>query len=116
MGCGSVNVKKLMEHVVEKNGDDRVFGHLPDMCKNLPCQLGALTSESFSERMISAANLLVTTHRLHLDHDTVDKMVVLRMNERFMDGMRRKEAFTSIRFKDVLAEENYVSKNEDWKC
>ena len=51
---------------------------------------------NFSERMISAANLLVTTHRLHLDHDHIDKMVVLRMNKRFMEGVRRKEAFTSI--------------------
>ena len=65
--------------------------------------------------MISAANLLVTTHRLHLDHDHIDKMVVLRMNKRFMERVRRKEAFTSITFKDVLAEENYVSPNEDWK-
>ena len=102
-------------NMIEKNGVTRIFGYLPEMCKNSPCQLGVLTSESFSERMISAANLLVTTHRLHLDHDHIDKMVVLRMDKRFMERVPRKEAFTSITFKDVLTEETYVSPNEDWK-
>ena len=110
-----IDMRILMDHLIERNGIDRIFGYLPEMCKNSPCQLGALTSESFSERMISAANLLVTTHRLHLDHDHIDKMVVLRMNKRFMERVRRKEAFTSIAFKDVLVEETYVSPNEDWK-
>ena len=110
-----IDMRILMDHLIERNGINRIFGYLPEMCKNSPCQLGALTSESFSERMISAANLLVTTHSLHLDHDHIDKVVVLRMNKRFMERVRRKEAFTSITFKDVLVEETYVSLNEDWK-
>ena len=73
------------------------------MCKNFPCQFGALTSESFFERMISAANLLLDTHCLHLDHNHIDKMVVLRMHKRFMKRVRLKEAFTSIAFKCVLS-------------
>ena len=51
----------------------------------------------------------------YMDGDHIDKMVVLRMNKRFMERVRRKEAFTSITFKGVLAEETYVSPNEDWK-
>jgi hypothetical protein len=42
-------------------------------------------------------------------------MVVLQMNKKFMERLRGKEAFISITFKDVLAEETYVSPNEDWK-
>ena len=41
------------------------------MCCNSAVQLGALTSESFSERMISAAILLVDTYRLHLNDEMI---------------------------------------------
>ena len=51
-----------MEHLMEENREHRKFACLPDVCSNSPSQLGALTHESFSERMISAANILVDTH------------------------------------------------------
>ena len=69
-------MKMLMEHLIEENGYHRKFGCLDDMRRNYPCQLGALTSETYSEKMISAANLLVDSHRILLRHDNVDKMVV----------------------------------------
>ena len=60
------------------------------MCCNSPIQLGALTSEIFSERMISAANVLVDAHRIHLNDDMIDKLIVLRMNKKFIDRVRSK--------------------------
>ena len=44
------------------------------MWSNTPCQLGALTSESVSELMVSVANILVDIHRIRFDHDNIDNM------------------------------------------
>ena len=57
-----INMKVLMDHYIEEIVRERKFGYLPEMCCDSPCQLGVLTSESFSERMISVANLLADTH------------------------------------------------------
>ena len=79
-----------------------MFGYLPDIHNNSR-PLGTLSSGSFSERMISVENLLVDEHLRRLGQNIVDVMVVLRMNKRFMERMRHKEAFVSIMFKDVLS-------------
>ena len=63
------------------------------MCTKSPVQLGALTSESFSERMTSSANLLVDAHRLKFGDDMIDELVVLNMNNKFMDRTRSKTTF-----------------------
>ena len=63
-----------MKHLMEENIEHRQFGHLPYMCSSSPYELGTLKSESFSKRMISAANLLVDAHRTRLDHDNIDKI------------------------------------------
>ena len=64
-------------------------------------QESALTSESFSEIMISAANLLVGIHQLHLNDDMIDKLVVLRMNKRFIERVRSKKVFSSVMFVNI---------------
>ena len=89
----SVNMKILLDHVIKESGDERKFGFLPEMCCNSPVQLGVLTSEIFPEIMISADNLLVDTHRLHLNDDMIDKLVVLCVNKKFMDRVRIKNGF-----------------------
>ena len=78
-------MKTLLDRMIKESGEECKFGYLPEMCCNSPVQLGALTSENFSERMISAANLLVDTHRLHLNDDMIDKIIFLRMNKKFID-------------------------------
>ena len=65
----------LMEHLIEESGERRKFGCLPDTCSNVPCQIGALTSDIFLERMISVENLLVYNRRIHLGHDYMDKLI-----------------------------------------
>ena len=64
---------------------------------NLLCN-GALTSDSFSERMISNANLLVDPHRLKFGDEMIDKLVVLRMNKKFMDRLRITKAHATMNF------------------
>ena len=97
---------------MEENRECRKFGHLLETRINSLCQIGALTSESFSEQMISAANLLVDTHRIRLHCYNIDKMVVLHASKRFMERLRRKEAFTSIVFHYVLSDENASANKE----
>lgn len=48
-------------------------------------QLGSLASQSYAERMNSAGKNIVNDNRAKLDHDTIDKLVVLCMNKKFMD-------------------------------
>ena len=83
------------------------------MRSDSPCQLGALASECFSQRMISAANLLVDLNCISLDHDNIDGVVVLLMSNRLMERVRIKDTFACIMFHDVLSNE-YASTNEEW--
>ena len=79
-----------MNRLIEESGEQRKFRHLPEMCYASPCQLGALTSESFSERIIIAVNLLVNTYRIRLDQGNTDNMIDLRTSKRLMERVRTK--------------------------
>ena len=68
-------MKIILDHLIQESEEEYQFGFLPEMLCDSPCQRGTLTSESFSERMISVANLLVDTHRLHLNGEIIDKMI-----------------------------------------
>ena len=94
-------MKILLDNVIKESGDERKFGHLPEMCCNYPAQLGALTSESFSERMVSVSNLLVDTHRLHFNDDMIDKLISLSMKSKFMGRVRSKNVFSTIMFENT---------------
>ena len=62
--------------------------------------------------MISVANLLVHAYHLRLGHDCIDKLIFLRMNIRFIERVRRKEALTFILIQDVLSDK-HASYNEE---
>ena len=108
-----INMNTLMEHLIEENEKHLKFECLPDVRSNSPCQLGALISESFSQQIISAANLLVEVHHIRLDHKSIDKMVGWRTSKRFMERVQRKNAFTSIMFHNSLTHE-HASLHEEW--
>mmetsp|Transcript_17869 Transcript_17869/g.26596 ORF Transcript_17869/g.26596 Transcript_17869/m.26596 type:complete len:107 (+) Transcript_17869:475-795(+) len=75
----------LMKRIEQYNSDNNaIFGYLPMMCRLSPCQLGALNAQSFVERMNSAAKLIVGEKRTSLNHELIDKLVVLRLNRDFM--------------------------------
>ena len=81
-------MKILLDRVIKESRNERQFVHFPKMFCNSPIQLGALTSEIFSEMMISADNLLVGAHRLYLNDEMIDKLIALRMNKKFMDRVK----------------------------
>ena len=62
--------------------------------------------------MISEESLLVDAHRIRLDQDNIDKMIALCVSKRFIERVRRKEAFISIMFHDALYNE-HASTNEE---
>ena len=92
-----VNMKPLMDWIVKRNSDTNgSLGYLPAMCRNSACQLGALNSQSFVERMNSAANLIVTKKRTNLADELIDKLVVIRMNRNFMMHCRQNKPITHV--------------------
>ena len=90
--------------MTEMSGSERKLGCLPEICTKSPVQLGFLTSEIFLERMISSTTLLVdTAHRLKFNDDMIDKLIVLRMNNKFMDRIRSKTTFFTMTFETMDA-------------
>ena len=78
------------------------LGHLPAMAACSKGQIGALNAESFCERVLSCANLVVHDgNTVVLSDDEVSKLTVLRMNRSFMEFMRAnynaecRQAFTT---------------------
>ena len=96
-------MKIVLENVTEVSGSERKFGCLPETCTKSPVQLGTMTSERFSERMTSSANLLVDTHCLKFGDGMIDKLIVLRMNKKFIDKIRSKSTFSTITFETMDA-------------
>ena len=101
-----VNMKVLLDNLIQESEEERQFVYLPEMCSNSPCQLCVLTSENFSDRMKSTANLLVETHRLHLNDDMINKLIVSRMNKRFIELVRSNKVFPSAMFGNNLSDES----------
>ena len=81
-----LDFKPLMDHLEAYNkGNIWVLGFLPLMCKSLVRQLGTLCAQSLAERMILAYNLLVTKQWTLLDDDLVNMLIVLQVNQNFME-------------------------------
>ena len=47
------------------------------------------------------ANLLVDSHRLHLNDDMIDKVIALRINKKFMDRIRSKKSVITMQFENI---------------
>ena len=61
------------------------FGYLPKMASSSKRSIGAMLASSFAERVISAANLIVTKGYTLLSPSEINMCVVLRINNKFMD-------------------------------
>ena len=81
-----VNIGKLFKKI---QGNEK-YGFLPDMARASRGNVGALGAESFCERVISAANIVMTKGNKLLANEELDMLVVLRMNRDFMDWAREK--------------------------
>lgn len=66
-----------------------MFGCIPLMASRSWGQIGSLMAESYCERMISCANLVLHDGNTLLGNEELEKLVLLRMNKKFMKYMRR---------------------------
>ena len=99
-------MKVLLDHLIQESREERRFECLLEMRSNSPCQLGVLTSESFSYAIIITANILVGIYWLHLNDDMIDKLIALRMNKRFVEKVRSKKVFSSVIFGNIESNES----------
>ena len=74
------------EEALVKVGGQAQFGYLPRMAL---ANIGAMNAESFCERILSCASLVVTDLHTSLDHDEVGMLTMLRMNKSLMEYMRK---------------------------
>ena len=76
-------------HFFSKDKDGDKYGFLPKMAIASRGSIGALIAASFCERINSCSNLVVTEGNSVLGPELVDKVLVLRMNQGFIEFMRR---------------------------
>jgi hypothetical protein len=79
-----LDMGRLYSRIISEDPDRASFGFLPLMAGCSDGQIGALNAESFAERVISAANLVMTEGSTLLCDEDLEMLVVLRMNRGFM--------------------------------
>ena len=84
-----LDMKPLMDKInLYNQNNGNCFGYLPLMACSSQCQLGALNSQSFSQRVNYIANLVVNKLALKTDSEFVDMLVTLRANEPFINFIK----------------------------
>ena len=78
----------LKTYFIKVDPEKLRFGYLPKMATTSEGSMGSLRASSFCERIISAANLILTKGNTVLSPEMINMCVVLRMNRRFMNWMR----------------------------
>lgn len=74
--------------ILKTDPDRSHFGFMPHLASSSTGEIGALSAESYSERIISAANVTMTDANTRMKDDVLEMLVVLRMNREFMLFMR----------------------------
>jgi hypothetical protein len=87
-----------------KAGDKAHFGYLPRMAL---ANIGAMNAESFCERTLSCASLIVTDLHTNLSREEVRMLTMLRMNVSLMEYMRGE--YDNLRSK-IQASETRITK------
>jgi len=88
-----LDMGRLYERIITTVDQSRaMLGFLPDMAGCSDGQIDALNAESFAERAISGANLVMTDGNTLLGDKELEMLVVLRMNRELMEFMRREYA------------------------
>ena len=81
-------IGKLYQQVEAMDAGRVQFGWIPTMASSSVGQLGALSAESYCERVLSCANNVITKGNTVLADDELEMLVILRMNREFMQFMR----------------------------
>ena len=84
--------KVLKTCFIDTDPDKTKAGYFPKMASSSNGSIGALLASSFAERVISAANLIMTNDNTLLPPSEIKLCVVLRMNKQFMEFMRKNYA------------------------
>ena len=103
-----VPIAKIYKRLEDAAGkeDAAFYGHLVSMARTY---IGGNMSESFCERVLSVANDVMTTGNTLLKASHLKKIVLLRVNRRFMEYMRehRKDVVMLVaKKKKMLCAEN----------
>jgi hypothetical protein len=92
------------EESLVKGGGQVQFGYLPRMAL---ANIGAMNAESFCERTLSCASLIVTDLHTSLSREEVRMLTMLRMNVSLMEYMRPE--YDNLRSK-IQASETRITK------
>jgi len=92
------------EEALVKAGGQAQFGYLPRMTL---ANIGAMNTESFCERTLSCASLIVTDLHTNLSREEVRMLTMLRMNVSLMEYMRGE--YDNLRSK-IQASETRITK------
>jgi hypothetical protein len=84
----SLDMGMLYRQVASMDAGKGAFGWIPTMASSSVGQLGALSAESYCERILSCANNVLTKGNTLLSDAELEMVVVLRMNREFMQFMR----------------------------
>ena len=71
--------------LIASDPGQRSYGFIPLMAACSSGQIGALNSESFCKRVLSAGNLVVDEGNTLLDPEEVEMLTVLRINRTFIE-------------------------------
>ena len=83
-----LDMGKVYNHVAQNDAGRQVYGYIPLMASCSSGQLGALSAESYCERILSCANNVIDKGNTLLGDEELEMLVVLRMNREFMQFMR----------------------------
>ena len=78
----------MYSKITKSDPDCKVYGLIPLMASSSPYQIGALNAESFCERVLRCAGHILTEGNTLLGDAKLEKLVILRMNRKFMEYMR----------------------------
>ena len=84
----NLNVGKIYQELELADMGRKTYGYIPLMASCSTGQLGALSAESYCERVLSIANQVVVEGNTLLGDDEVEMITVLRSNCAFMQFMR----------------------------
>ena len=79
----------LYTKIITTDENSRLYGFIPVMASSSPYQIGALNAESFCERVLRCAGHILTDGNTLLADAKLEKLVILRMNRKFMEFMRK---------------------------
>ena len=79
----------IFTELIDEDPDRSQYGFLPYMATGFEGSVSSLLASSFSERVNSCANLVLTDGNSLLHPNEINMLVVLRMNREFMIFMRK---------------------------